>query len=272
VSLELQQPPAAVQAARPGAPAVSLRGVGKRFRLRDGRTLAEFVPSLMKGRGFRAPFWALHDVTFDLPVGGVIGVIGRNGSGKSTVLKLIAGVMAPTTGAIDVRGRIAPLLELGAGFHPDLTGSENIYLQASILGLPNAEIRERAGDIVDFAGLDGFMDTPVKRYSSGMLIRLAFSVIVHASPDILLVDEALAVGDAAFQEKSLERMEAMKAGGAAIVVVSHGMQTIASFCERVLVLDSGGVAFDGDAEPAIAEYMRLAGVAAEAKAVETLRR
>jgi ABC-type polysaccharide/polyol phosphate transport system ATPase subunit len=239
---------------------VEFTSVGKRFRLRDGRTLAEFVPSLLKGRGFTPPFWALRDVSFAVSPGATLGIIGRNGSGKSTALKLIAGVMSPTEGRIAVRGRVSPLLELGAGFHPDLTGKENLFLSSSILGLRNSEIRAKADDIVDFADMRPFMDTPVKRYSSGMWVRLAFSIVVHSDADVLLVDEALAVGDAPFREKCLAKMDELRRRGAAILLVSHSMDWIGSFCERVIVLERGAVAFDGEASPAIAEYLRLAAI------------
>lgn len=241
---------------RANPPAIELKAVGKRFRLREGRTLAEFLPSALRGRAFRPPFWALRDLSFGVAAGETLGIIGRNGSGKSTILKLIAGVMMPTEGAIDVAGRIAPLIELNGGFHPDLTGQENLYLKASILGLPNAAIRERARAIVDFAELDGFMDTPVKRFSSGMYLRLSFAVTVHSSPDILLVDEALGVGDAPFREKCLAKMAELKASGTTIVFVSHMMDLVQRFCDRVLVLDGGHVVFEGDAAAAIADYGR----------------
>ncbi|HXH21137.1 MAG TPA: ABC transporter ATP-binding protein [Dehalococcoidia bacterium] len=251
----------AVASGAPGAgepaPAVEFVDVGKRFRLRDGRTLAEFVPSLLKGRAFTPPFWALRHVSFEVRPGGTLGIIGRNGSGKSTLLKLIAGVTAPTEGRVAVRGRVAPLLELGASFHPDLTGLENLYLEGSILGLKNSEIRERISEIVDFAEMAPFLDTPVKRYSSGMYVRLAFSVIVHSDPDVLLVDEALAVGDGAFQEKCLAKMAELRRAGVTVLLVSHSMDRISAFCDRVLVLERGSLFFEGEPRAAIAEYERL---------------
>ncbi len=186
-----------------------------------------------------------------------LGIIGRNGSGKSTILKLIAGVMVPTDGSIKVSGRVSPLIELGAGFHPDLTGQENVYLNASILGLSNDDIRANMERIVEFSGLREFMDTPVKRYSSGMYLRLAFAVAVHANPEILLVDEALAVGDEQFQEKCVERMADLKSGGATILLVSHGLELVANFCDRVLLIDSGRLAMDGSPSEVIAGYHRM---------------
>ena len=175
--------------------------VSKQFELQEGRTLREFVPALFKGQAYSQPFYALRDVTFYIERGETVGLLGRNGSGKSTALKLIAGVMAPSEGEVKVAGRVSPLIELGAGFHPDLTGRENVHMNASILGMSAREIKERFGNIVDFADLWEFIDTPIKRYSSGMYARLGFSVAVHCRPDILLVDEVLSVGDAFFQEK-----------------------------------------------------------------------
>ena len=259
VRLNLPSTPS-VMPAPEDPPAIEFTRVGKRFRLRDGRTLAEFVPSLLQGRGFAPPFWALRDVSFAVGPHETLGIIGRNGSGKSTILKLISGVMAPTEGTLSVRGRVAPLLELGAGFHPDLTGIENLYLKGSILGLSNADIRARAEQIIEFAEMRPFIDTPVKRYSSGMYVRLAFSIIIHSSPEILLVDEALAVGDASFREKCVERMAGLKAAGVPIVLVSHAMDLVAAFCDRVIVLEGGSVAFEGEPAPAVEEYVRIAGV------------
>src|SRR5206468_1424596 len=163
--------------------------VSKRFQLQEGKTLREFVPALFRGQGWADPFYALRDLSFFLDRGETLGIIGRNGSGKSTILKLIAGVTAPTKGEVRVAGRVSPLIELGAGFHPDLTGRENVHLNASLLGMSGKEIKERYEDIVDYAELREFIDTPVKRYSSGMYMRLAFAVAVHSDPDVLLVDE-----------------------------------------------------------------------------------
>lgn len=185
----------------PPPPVIEFSGVAKRFRLQSERTLTQFLPRLVSRDAWRPPFWALQDVSFAINRGETVGLIGRNGSGKSTTLKLIAGVMLPTQGEVRVTGRISPLIQLGAGFHPDLSGRENIYLNASMLGLTNVEIRRAIPDIVAFSGLEHFMDTPIKRFSSGMYIRLAFSVAVHTRPEILLVDEALSVGDAPFKEK-----------------------------------------------------------------------
>lgn len=238
--------------------------VSKRFQLAEGRSLREFVPALFRGCAFTEPFYALRDVTFRIGRGETVGIIGRNGSGKSTALKLMAGVMAPTEGEVRVRGRVSPLIELGAGFHPDLTGRENIHLNGSILGMSGREIDEQFDSIVDFAELREFIDTPVKRYSSGMYVRLGFSVAVHSNPQVLLVDEVLSVGDAFFQEKSLAKMHEFKAKGVTIVVVSHSMELIASFCHRVIWMEHGRVVADGRAAEVAGRYRESAHYIAEA--------
>lgn len=234
---------------------IEFSDVSKRFHLREGRTLREFVPLLMKGRGFGDEFWALRNVTFTINRGETVGIVGRNGSGKSTILKLIAGVMAPTSGEVRILGRVSPLIELGAGFHPDLTGRENIHLNGCILGMTAKEIKARFNEIVDFAELPEFIDTPVKRYSSGMYVRLGFSVAVHSNPEILLVDEVLSVGDAYFQEKCLAKMHEFQAKGTTIVVVSHSLELVKTFCERVLLIDGGHMIGDGPAEEMVQRYL-----------------
>jgi ABC-type polysaccharide/polyol phosphate transport system ATPase subunit len=233
---------------------IEFNNVSKRFTLTEGRTLREFIPAFFKGNGFHEPFYALRDVNFQIGRGETVGLIGRNGSGKSTALKLIAGVTAPSIGDVYVGGRVSPLIELGAGFHPDLTGRENVDMNASILGMSGREISSAFKSIVDFAELWDFIDTPVKRYSSGMYIRLAFSVAVHASPEILLVDEVLSVGDAFFQEKCLDRMHQFQREGTTIVIVSHGLELLTSFCERVIWLDHGKVIADGPAAEVVRHY------------------
>jgi ABC-type polysaccharide/polyol phosphate transport system ATPase subunit len=232
--------------------------VSKRFVLQEGRTLREFVPAFLRGQGFVEPFYALRDVTFSINRGETTGIIGRNGSGKSTILKLIAGVMAPTTGEVRVAGRVSPLIELGAGFHPDLTGRENVHLNGSILGMSSREIREQFDAIVNFAELWEFIDTPVKRYSSGMYVRLAFAVAVHSNPEILLVDEVLSVGDAYFQEKSLAKMHEFQAKGTTIVLVSHAMELVQRFCERALLIEGGHLVADGPANEIVEQYKYMA--------------
>lgn len=229
--------------------------VSKRFVLEEGRTLREFLPALFRGQGYSEPFYALRDVSFTMNRGETVALIGRNGSGKSTALKLIAGVMAPTEGEVRVLGRVSPLIELGAGFHPDLTGRENVHLNASILGMSGAEIKQEFDNIVEFAELWEFIDTPVKRYSSGMYMRLGFSVAIHSKPDVLLVDEVLAVGDAFFQEKCLEKMYEFQRGGTTIVVVTHALDLVAQFCQRAIWIEHGSVVRQGPAASVVAAYM-----------------
>jgi ABC-2 type transport system ATP-binding protein len=231
--------------------------VSKRFSLTEGRTLREFVPLLFRGRGFTDPFYALRNVSFAIPKGQTVGIVGRNGSGKSTALKLIAGVMAPSEGEVSVRGRISPLIELGAGFHPDLTGRENVHLNASILGMSAAETKEQFQAIVDYAELQDFIDTPVKRYSSGMYMRLGFAVAIHSSPEILLIDEVLSVGDQHFQEKCMAKMHEFQAGGTTIVFVSHGLDAVQRFCDRVILLDGGRLIDDGSPAGVVQHYMEI---------------
>ena len=233
---------------------IELSHVSKRFQLQEGRTLREFLPLLFKGQAWSEPFYALRDVSFSIGRGETVGIIGRNGSGKSTILKLIAGVMAPTEGEVRVAGRVSPLIELGAGFHPDLTGRENVHLNASILGMPAREIRAQFDNIVDFAELWDFIDTPVKRYSSGMYIRLGFSVAVHSNPDVFLVDEVLSVGDASFQEKCLAKMHEFRDRGTTIVVVSHSMDLVRGFCQRAIILDGGHIVADGAPDDMVSFY------------------
>jgi lipopolysaccharide transport system ATP-binding protein len=199
--------------------------------------------------------WALRGVSFTVQQGEVLGVIGRNGAGKSTVLKILSRVTAPTSGKIKVKGRVASLLEVGTGFHPELTGRENIYLNGAILGMSRREIERKFDEIVDFAEVEKFIDTPVKRYSSGMYVRLAFAVAAHLEPEILVVDEVLAVGDAAFQKKCLGKMGDVASEGRTILFVSHNMGAISRLCTRCVVLNAGYSQFDGDTESAINNYL-----------------
>jgi lipopolysaccharide transport system ATP-binding protein len=200
-------------------------------------------------------FWALRDVSFDVARGEAVGIIGRNGAGKSTLLKLLSRITEPTTGQIRYRGRVASLLEVGTGFHPDLTGRENIFLNAAILGMRRAEIQRRFDEIVAFAEVERFLDTPVKRYSSGMYVRLAFGVAAHLEPEILLVDEVLAVGDSAFQQKCLGKMGSVVSEGRTILFVSHNMAAIASLCSRAVLIDGGRVALTGSPQQMIDAYL-----------------
>lgn len=200
-------------------------------------------------------FWALKDVSFEVQKGEIVGVMGRNGSGKSTLLKLLSRITAPTEGHAELHGRVASLLEVGTGFHQELTGKENVFLNGSILGLKRKEVEERYQQIVDFAEIPDFMDTPVKRYSSGMRVRLAFAVAAHLEPEILILDEVLAVGDAAFQEKCLEKIEATKNSGVTILFVSHSAASVRQLCNRAIVLKGGRLIFEGTAKEGTDFYM-----------------
>ena len=200
-------------------------------------------------------FWALRDVSFQINRGDVVGVVGRNGAGKSTLLKVLSRITEPTTGRAIMRGSVGSLLEVGTGFHPDLTGRENVYLNGAILGMDRRYVDKMFDEIVDFAGVAQFVDTPVKRYSSGMYLRLAFAVAAHLEPDVLIVDEVLAVGDAAFQRKCLGKMQDVGRGGRTVLFVSHNMSAVASLCSRGIVMASGRVAFDGDVAGAVRAYL-----------------
>lgn len=200
---------------------------------------------------------ALNKIDFSLKQGEALGVIGRNGAGKSTLLKILSQVTAPTTGIAKIKGRIASLLEVGTGFHPELTGRENVYLNGSILGMSRAEVSRKFDAIVDFSGVEKFIDTPVKRYSSGMYVRLAFAVAAHLDPDILVVDEVLAVGDIAFQRKCFDKMEEAGEGGRTVVVVSHNMALINRLCDRALLLNSGTLDYDGPTMEVVERYLAL---------------
>ncbi|WP_228850334.1 ABC transporter ATP-binding protein [Aegicerativicinus sediminis] len=202
--------------------------------------------------------WALRDINFEVQPGEVLGIIGKNGAGKSTLLKLLSRVTAPTTGIITAHGRIASLLEVGTGFHPELTGRENIFLNGAILGMTKAEIRSKFDEIVDFAGCERYIDTPVKRYSSGMYVRLAFAVAAHLEPEILVVDEVLAVGDAEFQKKAIGKMKDVSQGqGRTVLFVSHNMASIQSLCTRSILLNNGKVEMIGDTESVISHYLKV---------------
>lgn len=237
---------------------VRIEGVSKRFILRKDKSLKERLVTLGSlGRQHREDFWALRDVDVTISAGSTVGLIGHNGSGKSTLLKVIGGIIDPTSGSVSRRGRIAALLELGAGFHPDLTGRENVFLNASILGLTREETEARFHDIVAFAGIGEFIDTQVKFYSSGMYVRLAFAVAINTDPDLLLVDEVLAVGDEAFQRKCLDKIREFQAEGRTIILVSHALGQVAELCDRVILLHEGRVVIDGEAEGAIVAFRDL---------------
>jgi lipopolysaccharide transport system ATP-binding protein len=248
------------------AVAVRADGVGKRYqigKLRSGYgtlrdTLAEGAARVAR-RDFhrhREEIWALRDVSFRVAEGEVLGVIGRNGAGKSTLLKILTRITNPTEGRAEIVGRVGSLLEVGTGFHGELTGRENVYLNGSILGMKHREIQRKFDDIVDFSGIGKFIDTPVKRYSSGMYVRLAFAVAAHLEPEILLVDEVLAVGDAEFQRRCLGRMEAFSVSGRTVLFVSHNMQTITQLCDRTIWLDGGRIVLDGPSPEVVARYLQ----------------
>jgi ABC-2 type transport system ATP-binding protein len=227
-------------------PVIRAEHVGKTFRVGQRATS---LKERLVGRGTRGePFHALTDITLDITAGHTVGLIGPNGGGKSTLLKVLAGILRPSTGTVRAHGRIASLLELGAGFNGELSGRENVFLNGSLLGLPRREVARQFESIVDFAELGAFIDGPVKHYSSGMYVRLGFAVAVHVDPDILLVDEVLAVGDEAFQRKCLDRIAAFQADGRTILFVSHALDLLERICDRAVVLDHGRVAFDGDPE------------------------
>ena len=241
--------------------------VGSSLHRYDAQTLNYVRPlhGVHKRRHFYQPhsnarktdhFWAIRNVSFTVNRGEVIGVIGLNGAGKSTLLKILARITEPTEGRAWMKGRIASLLEVGTGFHPELTGRENIYLNGTLLGMSRTEIRRKFDEIIGFAGVERFLDTPVKRYSSGMYVRLAFAIAAHLEPEILLVDEVLAVGDAAFQHRCLGKMQQVTNEGRTILFVSHNMLTVQSLCPRTVLLKSGNVVFQGDTETAISEYLR----------------
>jgi len=250
--------------------AISISGLGKRYQigaerqragtLRDALTNAATAPVRRlrhagSSTGHVSEFWALRDVSFDVDAGQAIGVIGRNGAGKSTLLKILSRITEPTTGRIALHGRVASLLEVGTGFHQELSGSENIYLNGAILGMTRAEIKRKFEDIVEFSEIGRFLDTPVKRYSSGMYVRLAFAVAAHLDPEILLVDEVLAVGDAEFQKKCLGKMSDVAQGGRTVVFVSHNMASVSRLCTTALLLDAGRVKARGSVHDIIAEYL-----------------
>ncbi|MFJ7565816.1 ABC transporter ATP-binding protein [Herminiimonas sp. NPDC097707] len=212
----------------------------------------------------REDFWALKDINFDIQQGDRVGIIGRNGAGKSTLLKILSRITEPTVGQIKISGRVASLLEVGTGFHPELTGRENIFLNGAILGMSKAEIKKRFDEIVAFAEVEKFLDTPVKRYSSGMYVRLAFAVAAHLEPEILIVDEVLAVGDAQFQKKCLGKMEEVGKQGRTVLFVSHNMAMISNLCQKGIVLDGGRLAFQGHISEAVMKYYQGANAPDEA--------
>jgi lipopolysaccharide transport system ATP-binding protein len=249
-----------------GRLAIRVENLGKRYRLGRRESYQTLRDSIV--RLFSLPFrsltsisprsdeiWALQDVSFEIKRGEVVGIIGRNGAGKSTLLKILSRITEPIEGWAEIHGRIGSLLEVGTGFHGELTGRENVYLNGAILGMKKAEINRKFDEMVAFAEVDKFLDTPVKHYSSGMFLRLAFAVAAHLEPDILLVDEVLAVGDARFQQKSFGKMEELSRGGRTVLVVSHNLAGLKSLCQRAILLNQGRVGYDGNIEDAIQTYL-----------------
>ena len=241
--------------------AISMRGIGKRYvigeawRQRQVREILAEPWRLFGARSEGRELWALRDVSLDVAHGEVVGVVGRNGAGKSTMLKILSRITEPTEGEATLSGRLASLLEVGTGFHPELTGRENVFLNGTILGMSRAEIRRKFDEIVAFADIGALLDTPVKRYSSGMFVRLAFAVAAHVDPDILMVDEVLSVGDVAFQRKCLGKVESITREGRTVVIVSHNMATINDLCTKVLWLERGSVVAYGSAAEVVSRYL-----------------
>jgi ABC-2 type transport system ATP-binding protein len=233
---------------------IRVNNVAKKFTINKDKSLKERLTEMGRSRRYRQEFWALKGVSFELEAAKTLGLIGANGSGKSTLLKVIGGILSPDEGFVERRGRLAALLELGAGFHGDLTGRENVYLNASILGLTRRQTEAYFDAIVDFSGIERFIDTQVKFYSSGMYVRLAFAVAVHVDPDILLVDEVLAVGDEPFQRKCMERIKQFQRDGRTIVFVTHGLDQVRQLCDRVIMLESGEVVVDGSPVDALRAF------------------
>ncbi len=247
-------------------PGIVLDGVWKKFRRGERHdSLRDLLPAIARrawsgtASGLATEeFWAVHGVSFEVRAGESLAVIGPNGAGKSTILKLLTRILAPTAGRCEVRGRAGALIEIAAGFHPDLTGRENVYLQGAIMGMRRADIARTFDCIVEFAGVSAFIDTPVKRYSSGMNARLGFAIAAHLDPDVLIIDEVLSVGDAAFQEQCIARMRELAAGGVPLVFVSHNLPAVLDLCTRAVLLVEGRAVFDGPAAEAVREYRRTA--------------
>lgn len=238
--------------------AIKAENLGKRYMVHGASAPPTLLSTLgsMLGKRKRKEFWALKNVSFEIPKGQTVGVIGPNGSGKSSLLGLVSKTITPTAGSVRTNGRMASLLELGAGFHSELTGRENIFLNGAILGIPRETIRSRIDHIIEFSGLSEFMDMPVKHYSSGMYVRLGFAVAVELDPEILLIDEVLAVGDVAFQLKCLDRIKSFQKKGKTLLIVSHALQTVEEFCDRALLISNGNIVADGDPADTIFTYLK----------------
>jgi lipopolysaccharide transport system ATP-binding protein len=249
--------------------AVTVEGLSKRYRigelqsaygtLRDSLTSSVRRIAKLEHKPHYEEIWALRDVSFDVNDGEVFGIIGRNGAGKSTLLKILTRITTPTEGLATIRGHVGSLLEVGTGFHPELTGRENVFMNGAVLGMKRREIVRKFPEIVDFSGVERFIDTPVKRYSSGMSVRLAFAVAAHLEPEIMLVDEVLAVGDAEFQRRCLGRMEELSESGRTVLFVSHQMQSVSQLCDRAIQLSEGSIVDEGPAGEVVARYLQTAG-------------
>ena len=236
---------------------VEVRDVSKRFVVRKEKSIKERILNRGLSERHKEDFYALRNVSLEISAGETFGLVGHNGSGKSTLLKMIGGIIGPSSGSVRRRGRLAALLELGTGFHPDLTGRQNVYLNGALMGLERSEISRQLDSIIDYSGISDFIDTPVKFYSSGMYVRLAFSVAVHVDPDILIVDEVLAVGDQPFQEKCFQTMHEFQEQGRTIVFVSHAAGQIETFCDRVAVLHHGELKYCGETREGLGVLERL---------------
>ncbi|MFZ5734945.1 MAG: ABC transporter ATP-binding protein, partial [Pseudomonadota bacterium] len=246
--------------------AIRCENLGKRYlvpaRQQDAGSMGSLVGHLKEytslvGRDDNDYFWALRNVSFEIKRGEILGIVGRNGSGKSTLLKILSGVTDPTEGRAEIRGRVGSLLEVGTGFHPDMTGRENVFMAGALLGLSQSEIAAKLDEIIDFAEIDRFIDVPVKRYSSGMYVRLAFSVASLLRSDILILDEALSVGDAVFQQKCFKRLAELRGSECTVVIVSHDLNTISTLCNRMLIMDRGHIKGDGDPSSMTLEYQKI---------------
>lgn len=237
---------------------ITFNNVSKSFYLQDDRTFKELLPNLLTGKSWARKFTALSDINLEINRGESVGIVGKNGSGKSTLLKLIAGVTFPSKGKVHVGGKVAPLIELGAGFHYELSGYENIFLNAAILGMHKKEIEAKVEDIIKFSELEDFIHTPVKKYSSGMYMRLGFSIAINTDAPILLIDEVLAVGDAAFQDKCMQKLKEIKASGEKIIVfVSHDERVVKGFCSRSILINNSKIIVDGDSDKVFEEYHKI---------------
>ncbi|MCL5407581.1 MAG: ABC transporter ATP-binding protein [Patescibacteria group bacterium] len=237
---------------------IKVENLGKKYYLgtqEHSFSIKDSFGNFFKKKGPKKPFWALKNINFEVKEGEVLGIIGANGAGKSTILKILSQITSPTLGKATINGRISSLLEVGTGFHPELTGRENIYLNGAVLGMKKAEIKRKFDEIVDFAGIGKFLDTPVKRYSSGMYVRLAFAVAANLEPEILIIDEVLAVGDLQFQKKCLGKMQDVSKGGRTVLFVSHNLGAVSSLCDRSLYLHQGKIEFIGETEKCILKYI-----------------